>query len=141
MGLIKHFSQSPGIGWQTKELLLAGFKHADNDTKFILEVLSLANRYKIEDITYLLDVIEQLYLSIPLTPLEDPSYTSEYIMHNHDVYQSTRLKSLFSKDKINWYDIDKTSFKIKFYRFIHKYICKLKSNKLLYFVRFPYDPN
>ena len=139
MGLIKHLQRSPGIGWITKELSIAGFHYNANDTKFILEVLYLMDKYGLSSGYF--DVIKKLHISHPISPLEDPLYNSEYIVHEDNVWQSNRLGSLFSRDRgYSWYDINRTSWKIKFFRFINKFI-KVNSNKLLYFVQFPYDPN
>lgn len=142
MGLLKYFRQDPGVGWYTKELSLAGFKHDGRDTKFILEVLSLINKSNLDNVIYDLDVIKNLYFSQPLTNLENPTYFNEYIVTNDHTWQSNRLGSLLSQDQgKTWYDINKLTFKMKIFRFIHKHIKKLDKKYLLYYVNFPYNPN
>ena len=64
-----------------------------------------------------LDICKQLMYGAPITPIDNPTITGEYIAHSGLEWQSTRLGSLFSRDGgKSWYDINYVSIKNKICR-------------------------
>lgn len=93
--------------------------------------------------------LSRLILDLPLTPVEDPIQTDEYIAHTNNRLQSSRCKSLWTYDAgQTWYDIDNDMTSHKFYRWIYKKVFDSSSNapkfitkRMLPYVSFPYIKN
>jgi hypothetical protein len=148
MSIIKFLAkQKPTNGFYLKELTIAGLKHDQPQTHLILEIMQIIKKHENDNETYsvghCLDICKQLMYGAPITPIDNPTQTGEYIAHTNSQWQSTRLGSLFID--INnglWYDINVVTLKMKIARFLYKYT-KLKFLKphLLFYVRkFPYTP-
>lgn len=147
MSIIKYLAkQKPTNGFYLKELSIAGLKPDQDQTLLILEVMQVIKKHEDKDsysAWHSLDICKQLMYGAPITPIDNPTQTGEYIAHSGSEWQSTRLGSLFSQTGgVSWYDINHTSIKNRVCRFIYK-IHKFKFLKphLLYYVsEFPYSP-
>ena len=131
-----------------KELCLIG----KNNQK-ILDLYSLLMSQSDEEVELLqtLNILEKLVLQKPLSPLDDPKVTNEYLDHGDKVLQSTRLSSLFSRDNgLTWYDIDRVPKFYWLWSFIYDIIPFGRTtkinwlrnyilDKMLYYVKFPYE--
>lgn len=150
MSIIRYLTQKKAnVGYCLKELSTIGMKSDEPDTLLVIEVMNILNKHDNDDKTYskwnCLDICKQLMYGSPLSPIENPTYTGEYIAHDKHHWQSTRLGSLFSQDcGESWYDINCESWKMKFFRFIARRFDKTPNwikPYLLYYVReFPYTP-
>lgn len=150
MSIIKFLAkQKPTNGYYIKELTMAGLKHDQPQTHLILEVMHVIKKHEDDNETYsvwhCLDICKQLMYSTPITPIDNPSETGEYIAHSKTEWQSTRLGSLFTRDGGNsWYDISHASLKNRVCRAISKWFTKtpefLKPHLLFYVKEFPYTP-
>lgn len=91
--------------------------------------------------------VKLLLLQKPLSPIDSPVYTGEYINHGNGTLQSTRLSSVFSHDGgATWYDIDRKSKHANLITTILSWIPAYFQNirkklyaKRLYYISFPYD--
>lgn len=151
MSLIKTIREKNGrIGSYLKELSLRGIDINSDQADLIIAIMTLINKADIESrSTYSvwdsLDICKKLMYGKPLTPLDNPKITGEFIAHTDTHYQSTRLGSLFSDDAgKTWYDIDKFSMKVAICRFFVSFLnlnAKKYKKYILPYVEFPYDHN
>ena len=146
MSLIKFLLVKPTSGFYVKELSLFGLNPNSLETYTILEIMQVLNKYLKEDngeysTDTLLEICKQLNLNKPLTPVDNPTITGEYIAHTKSRWQSTRAPELFTNNGgLWWYNLNYSS---PFAIFLHRI---LKFKWLLKFIdppiRFPYsDPN
>jgi hypothetical protein len=100
-----------------KELWLAGLMAEESDFdggvgKAVLELVKVfaAQGHSGYSARMTIEAFQKVAKFEPLTPLKNPKFTGEYIVHeNSDVItmQSTRRQSVFSEDGgKTWYDID-----------------------------------
>lgn len=151
MSLIKNVREkNRKIGSYLKELSLRGIEINSDQADLIIAIMTLINVADAESrSTYSvwdsLDICKKLMYGTPLTPLDNPKTTGEFIALNDKDLQSSRLGSLFSQDGgETWYDIDKLSFKVMFWRFVVEFLKlnpKKHKKRLLPYVKFPYDPS
>ena len=130
-----------------KELSLAGLLNTEVGEALIEinKVLFAIEPEFREDVLILADKVR---LGMPLSSLDDPAKTSEFIIVDQVTLklQSTRLPSLFSTDKgLTWYDIDIFPRHYLWWTFINgifgkpKWMQNFMRKRLLYHVEFPYD--
>lgn len=130
-----------------KELSLAGLLNTEVGEALIEinKVLFAVEPEFREDVLILADKIR---LGMPLSSLDDPAKTSEFIIVDPVTLklQSTRLPSLFSTDMgLTWYDIDIVPDHFFRWTFINiifgkpKWMQNFLRKRLLYHVEFPYD--
>lgn len=100
---------------------------------------------KLRFISYL----ARLILDLPLTAIDNPYDSDEYISHTLKRLQSSRCKSLFSLDAgKQWYDVDNDTWMHRVYRWIYKNIFKSSkhtpkfiTSRMMPYVTFPYTKN
>jgi len=147
MSLVQLASEPSSIH-PVKELALAGLLNKEEGST-ILDIYKLLINYPLDMRIDIISKIKNICLNIPISPLDDPNYTCEYINHGNNVLQSTRLPSLFSNDNgLTWHDLDKRPNDYYFWyelnRLIPPIFVKTKqkvAKRKLYFVEFPYDYN
>jgi hypothetical protein len=149
MTLIKTI-QNPSPIYSVKELALANLLNTEEGLLMLSIYKSLIN-YDLDKKIDILYKLERLCKNLPISSLDNPMYTCEYINHGNGVLQSTRLPSLFSNNAgYTWHDLDKKPkdydfwnklsitflyLPFKWFTKTRQYICKRK----IYFVSFPYD--
>jgi len=144
MSLIKYLLNKPTSGSYIKELSLYGLTPDKIEVSVILEIMQILNKYSTHGFysnDIILDICKQLNSNRPLTPVDNPTITGEYVAHTKSRWQSTRAFELFSENSgKSWYNLNYHSLLAEFLYRIFKFKWLLKFINPP--VRFPYsNPN
>jgi hypothetical protein len=146
MGLVKlvkyHYKEVASAGKLLKELSLL---KVDNNIKDLIRnsYFSISILKEREDQLLVISSLARLILDLPLSPIDSPITTGEFISHTKKNLQSSRCNSLFSDNYgATWYDIDNEDWTHKFFMYIYN-ITKDDTpnfiiNRMHSYVNFPY---
>ena len=116
------------VSYAQRELQEAGLFDKDSDYSGMIgnAVLDLVKMFSSQghsgfSAEYTLHIFNKVISYHPLVPLKNPIITKEYMEVGEDVWQSTRLFSVFSNNQgKTWYDINgKKTWANKFMKFIY----------------------